>query len=123
MYYCLNTHHLFVMSTSTCAVHLSQNAPVCEQDIFWCVVCEHVSFTDISIVTDFLCGQVIYNHHMTFVDVRRSLCKNMTERCCVDFLYYLRKYSHILAHNDNIMKNTKLHIHGYCNLCVYMLFA
>ena len=49
-------------------------------------------------------------HHMTFVDVRRSLCKNMTERRCVDLLYYLRKYSHILAHNDNIMTNTKLHI-------------
>ena len=40
-------------------VHLSQNAPVCAQDIFQCVVCKHVSFTDISIiVADFLCGQV-----------------------------------------------------------------
>ena len=33
--------------------------------------------------------------HMTFVDVKRSLCKNMTEICCVDLMYYLCKYSHI----------------------------
>ena len=48
-----------VISLAYSTVHLSQNAPVCTQDIFWCVVCEYVSFTDISIiVADFLCGQV-----------------------------------------------------------------
>ena len=29
---------------------LSQNAPVCTQDIFWFVVCERVPLTDISII-------------------------------------------------------------------------
>ena len=100
-------------------VHLSQYAPVRAQDILRCVVCEHTSFTDISIiVADFLCGQV--SSYTTFGDVRRSLCKNMTERRCVDLLYYLLKCSHILAHNDNIMTNLyKTSYSGYCNLRIY----
>ena len=38
------------------------------------------------------------------------MCNNANERCYIDLLYYSRKYSHILAYNDNIMTNTKLHI-------------
>ena len=64
----------------------------------------------------------IWHQYMTFVDVRRSLCKNMTERRYIDLLYYLCKYLHILAHNDNIMTNTKLHILVIVT-CTYMLFA
>ena len=56
---------------------------------------------------------------MTFIDVRRSMCKNANERRCIDLLYYSRKYSHILAYNDNIMTNTKLHILAIVT-CAYM---
>ena len=47
------------------------------------------------IVIDLLCGKY---RHMTFIDVRRSLCKNANVRRYIDLLYYLRKYmySHIL---------------------------
>ena len=66
-------------------VHVSQNAPVCVHNIFRCVIYEHMSYRDISIiVADFLCGQV---SSYDFVDVS-------PERRCVDLLYYLRKYSH-----------------------------
>ena len=41
---------IIVLRHTDSTVHLSQNAPVCGQDIFRCVVWEHVSFTDISII-------------------------------------------------------------------------
>ena len=101
--------------------HLSQNAPVCAQDIFRCVnnasTCRSQTYPSSSQI--FCAGKY---RHMTFVDVRRSLCKNMTKRRCVDLLYYLRKYSHIFAHNDNIMTNTTLHILAIVT-CAYMLLA
>ena len=47
------------------------------------------------------------------------MCKNANERRYIDLQYYSRKYSHILAYNDNIMTNTKLHILAIV-ICAYM---
>ena len=49
------------------------------------------------------------------------MCKNVNERRYIDLLYYLHKYSHLLAYNDNIMTNTKLHILAI--VTCYVLFA
>ena len=69
---------------------LSQNAPVCAHNFVQCVICEHMSFTDISIiVVDFLCRQV------SSYDACRHCVKNADERRYSYLLYYLRKYSHM----------------------------
>ena len=99
-------------------VNLSQNAPVCAHNfVSVASKCRSQTYPLSSYI--FCVGKY---RHMTFIDIRQSMCKNANERCYIDLLYYSYKYSHILGYNVNIMTNTKLHILAIVT-CAYMLFA